>query len=214
MIRSYASRHRKISPHRQQIYAALATDYCIPFKPTHLAFQTYFVRQSPLVVEIGFGNGDATVAMAQHNPSINYLAIDVYTSGVIHLLQRINDLKAKNIKVIHHDAVAVLETMIPPQTVSGFHIFFPDPWPKKRHHKRRLIQPWFVAKMVETLQVGGYIYLVTDWPGYATHAAQVLSNHTNLSQTSRDIWRPRTPYELRGAIAGRPITSLIFEKYS
>lgn len=171
------------------------------------------------VLEIGFGMGDSLVAMADQNPKDRYLGIEVHTPGVGKLLSEVDKRGIKNLKVFAEDAVQVLESAIPPQSIDLLQIFFPDPWHKKRHHKRRLIQPEFVDLMIGCLSAGGQVHLATDWQPYAEHMMEVLSSNTALTNTAgvgnyipRPESRPETKFERRGQRLGHGVWDLMFEK--
>lgn len=171
------------------------------------------------VLEIGFGMGDSLVAMADTNPHDRYLGIEVHTPGVGKLLSEVEKRGIKNLKVFAEDAVQVLEDAIPPQSIDLLQIFFPDPWHKKRHHKRRLIQPEFIDLIVSRLSVGGNLHLATDWQPYAEHMMEVLSANAGLINAAgqgnfipRPESRPETKFELRGHRLGHGVWDLLFEK--
>jgi tRNA (guanine-N7-)-methyltransferase len=174
----------------------------------------------PVVLEIGFGMGDATAKIAQHLPNTLFLACEVHTPGVGALLRLIGEQQISNIRIIQHDAVEVLARMIPNESLSGIHIFFPDPWHKKRHHKRRLIQPAFVNQLVQHLKPGGYLHCATDWQPYAEQILEVLSAESTLKNTSvspdgyaeKPHYRPLTKFENRGIKLGHGVWDMVFEK--
>jgi tRNA (guanine-N7-)-methyltransferase len=178
------------------------------------------LKQTPLVLEIGFGMGDATAKIAQYLPDTLFLACEVHTPGVGALLRLIAEQQIPNIRIIKHDAVEVLAHMIPQESLDGIHIFFPDPWHKKRHHKRRLIQSAFVANLVQHLRPGGYLHLATDWQPYAEQMLQVLSAEAQLSQVARTddgfsekpVYRPLTKFENRGLKLGHGVWDLVFTR--
>ena len=169
------------------------------------------------VLEIGFGMGETTAAMAKAYPDWNILGVEVYKPGVGALLGKIEQLGLSNIRIIEYDVVDVLKTMVPDQSLRAVHIYFPDPWPKKRHHKRRLIQPEFIAALAPKLSAGGIVHLATDWPEYADQMLAVCAANPSLINTSegfspRPQWRPETKFERRGLRLGHPVADLIFQK--
>lgn len=187
----------------------------ISYSTTLLDFDQIFQRSAPTVLEIGFGMGQATATIAKAHPEYNYLGIEVHTPGVGALCQLIKNEAIHNLRFIQHDAVEVLENMLVPESLSGIHIFFPDPWPKKRHHKRRLIQPDFVKLLTSRLMIGGYIHLATDWEDYAQQMLTVLNEEPLLKNTATDFvkkpdYRPLTKFEQRGLKLGHGIWDLIF----
>ena len=155
--------------------------------------------------------GETTAEIAQQNPSIDFIAIEVHGPGVGSLLKRIDALELKNLRVIRHDAVEVLLHMISDGVLAGIHLFFPDPWPKKRHHKRRLVQPPFAALAARKLAPGGYLHAATDWPGYATQIDEVFSSSSFFEKNSQEKKdRPVTKFERRGIGLGHPVRDLLF----
>jgi tRNA (guanine-N7-)-methyltransferase len=189
----------------------------LPFKPERLDAAAAFGRKAPLVVEIGFGMGQATAQIAQARPDLDYLGIEVHAPGIGALLQRIDEAALTNLRIVQHDAVAVLEAMIAPESLSGVHVFFPDPWPKKKHHKRRLIQPPFVALLASRLAPGGRLHCATDWQPYAEQMLAVLSAETQLVNSAngfapRPDERPLTKFEQRGQTLGHGVWDLVFTR--
>jgi tRNA (guanine-N7-)-methyltransferase len=176
-----------------------------------------FGRVAPKILEIGFGMGDTTARVAAAHPENDYLGIEVHTPGVGSLLMRIAEQALANVRIIQHDAVEVLEHVIEPEALAGVHIFFPDPWPKKRHHKRRLIQPPFVALLASRMKPGAYLHVATDWEDYARQILEVLAAEPRLANTSdgyapRPDYRPLTKFEQRGLNLGHKVWDLIFRR--
>ncbi len=195
----------------------LLPTYGIPFSENLLDLDQVFGRPAPKILEIGFGMGESTAIIAQSHPENDYLGIEVHTPGVGSLLNQIEQHGLTNLRIIQHDAVAVLQHMLPSACLDGIHIFFPDPWPKARHHKRRLIQPAFVARLCSHLKPGGYLHVATDWEDYAMQILQVLSQEPQLSNTAteyapRPDYRPLTKFEQRGLKLGHGVWDLIFQK--
>jgi tRNA (guanine-N7-)-methyltransferase len=176
-----------------------------------IPFPQPITSDQPLVLEIGSGMGETTAAIAKAHPETDFVAVEVHGPGVGSLLNRIHSENLKNLRVVRHDAVEVLERMVGDATLAAVHIFFPDPWPKKRHHKRRLVQPDFVSLLARKLQRGGLVHLATDWPDYADHIAAVFS-HTPLFQEadSAHAARPSTKFEQRGRRLGNPVRDLVY----
>jgi tRNA (guanine-N7-)-methyltransferase len=202
-IKSYVLRAGRISAAQRRSWETLAPAYCLPYADQMLDVSRVFGNGHPLVVEIGFGMGIATALIAGKNPETNYLGLEVHRPGVGRLLWEINKRGLENIRIIEHDAVEVLESMIPPASVDGFHVFFPDPWPKKRHHKRRLVTRPFTDTLAEKLRPGGYIYMVTDWENYGDWALAELSATPGLTNPYGGFappqdWRPKTKFEEKG----------------
>jgi len=191
--------------------------YGLPFAPALLDLGKSFGRTAPRILEIGFGMGETTATIAQRHPENDYLGIEVHGPGVGGLLQRVAALGLKNVRVVQHDAVEVLQQMIAPAALDGVHLFFPDPWPKKRHHKRRLLQPAFAALLASRMKPGAYIHAATDWEDYATQMLEVLSAETSLKNAAagfaeRPAARPQTKFEGRGLKLGHQVWDLVFKK--
>lgn len=173
-----------------------------------------FGRQAPCVLEIGFGNGDALVAMAAESPGMNFLGAEVHAPGVGHCLLAIERLGLANVRLVMQDAVEVLRERLPERSLAGVHLYFPDPWHKKRHHKRRLVQPEFVALLSARIAPGGYFHVATDWPDYATHIQAVMAAAPafRAAGTAGGGTRPRTRFEARGERLGHPIWEAVYER--
>jgi tRNA (guanine-N7-)-methyltransferase len=204
---------------QRRSYEALSDRWIVPFVPgTALAEEAVFARRDrPLCVEIGFGMGIATALIAEQNPQINYLGIEVHRPGIGRLLWEIEKRGLSNIRIIEGDAVDVLDAM--DFKADSFHIFFPDPWPKKRHHKRRLIQRPFISLLERRLKKGGYIYMVTDWEDYGHKALEEFSATPGLKNRCADggfapaqRWRPETKFEKKGIAKNHQIWELMFER--
>lgn len=216
-IRSFVLRQGRLSHAQRRAWENLLPRYGIPFNESLLDLNQVFGRTAPKILEIGFGMGESTATIAQNNPENDYLGIEVHTPGVGSLLNQIENLGLTNLRIIQHDAAEVLQHMLPVQCLNGIHIFFPDPWPKARHHKRRLIQPVLVTRLCEHLKAGGYIHVATDWEDYAAQILQVLSHEPQLSNTVADYaprpqYRPLTKFEQRGLKLGHGVWDLIFSK--
>ena len=218
-IRSFVLRQGRLSSAQQRACESLLPRYGIPFSENALDLDQVFGRKAPKILEIGFGMGESTATIAQAHSDTDYLGIEVHTPGVGSLLNRIDTLGLTNLRIIQHDAVAVIQHMLAANSLSGIHIFFPDPWPKARHHKRRLIQPALIASLCQRLKSGGYIHAATDWENYAAQMLQVLSQEPRLSNTAanyaqRPAYRPLTKFEQRGLKLGHGVWDLIFRKTS
>jgi len=216
-VKTYVLRIGRMTPAQERAYNELAPSWCIPFEHKKINFVDIFGNTNPIVIEIGFGMGDATAKLAKANPNINYIGIEVHRPGVGKLLSEIKRLDLKNLYIIEHDALEVLEEMVGDNSVNGFHIFFPDPWPKKRHHKRRLVQRPRTNLIAQKLAFGGYLYFVTDWLEYAEFALEELNNTSMLKNkyegfAEPQTWRVETKFERKGISQERPITELFFEK--
>jgi tRNA (guanine-N7-)-methyltransferase len=216
-IRSYVLRQGRMSNAQKRAYEQLLDRYALPYSPHALDFTVAFGRAAPTILEIGCGMGETTVAIAQAHPQNDYLGIEVHSPGVGSLLKLIEEKRLANIRIIQHDAVDVAEQMIRPESLAGIHIFFPDPWPKKRHHKRRLIQPRFVQLLTSRLLPGSYIHLATDWQDYAEQMLDVLAKAPLLENTAaafaaRPDYRPPTKFEQRGVKLGHQVWDLLFRR--
>lgn len=191
--------------------------FLVPYQLQRMDALAVFGRDAPLILEIGFGMGDATAKIALARPQDNFLCCEVHEPGVGALLKRCGEQGIDNIRIIQHDAVQVLENMLVPEQLDGVHIFFPDPWHKARHHKRRLIQPAFVSRLITRLKPGGRLHCATDWQPYAEQMLQVLSAEPGLTNTAADYapkpdYRPVTKFEHRGLKLGHGVWDLVFER--
>ena len=216
-IRSFVLRQGHLSPAQERAVAELLPIYGIPYQEKLIDLQDIFKRNSPKILEIGFGMGVATAQIAGRLPETDFIAVEVHTPGVGNLLKLIKEQELNNIRIIHHDAVEVIDKMINNNALDGVHIFFPDPWHKKRHNKRRLIQTPFIEKLLPKIKSGGYIHLATDWEEYAQQMLEVLSAESNLSNTACDFaekpaYRPETKFEARGKRLGHGVWDLVFVK--
>lgn len=210
-------RQGRVSQAQQRAYDHLLPVYGITYADVPLDFAQVFGRKAPTVLEIGFGMGETTAAIAAQNPDCNYIAVDVHTPGIGGLLKLIGEQHLTNVRVIQHDAVEVVDCMIPRESLAGVHVFFPDPWHKKRHHKRRLLQAGFVEKLAARLAPGGYLHIATDWEDYAaailaTLRAEPLLENTAQAFAARPDYRPLTKFEQRGLDRGHGVWDLIFKR--
>jgi tRNA (guanine-N7-)-methyltransferase len=216
-IRSFVHRRGHITQGQRLALETLAQKWVIEFEPRPLEFGALFGRTAPVILEIGFGMGETTAAIAKSRPQDNFLGVEVFNAGVGALLTRIESEQIGNIRILQHDVVEVLQSMIPADSLDGVHIYFPDPWPKTRHHKRRLIQPAFVELLASKLKPGAYLHLATDWEHYALQMLDVLSGQPSLANTCdgfcpRPDYRPLTKFEARGLRLGHGVWDLIFKK--
>ena len=216
-IRSYVLRQGRVSPAQQRAVEMLLPRFGIPYAAQPLDLDQAFGRDAPKILEIGFGMGDSTATIALAHPGNDYLALEVHTPGVGNLLKLIDAQSIDNIRIIQHDAVEVMRDMIPDNSLDGVHIFFPDPWHKARHHKRRLIQSPFIEKLVLKLKPSGYIHAATDWQEYAEQILEVLSSEQQLENTAADYaprpeYRPLTKFEQRGLRLGHGVWDLVFRR--
>ena len=191
--------------------------YGVPYAAQPMDPLAVFGRAAPLVVEIGSGMGETTATIAASHPDCDYLAIEVHVPGVGSLLRQVAELGLTNVRVVQHDAAEVMRDMIAPGTLAAVHVFFPDPWPKKRHHKRRLIQPAMARLVAECLAPGGVLHVATDWHEYAEQILAVLGAEPLLSNpgggfAERPANRPQTKFEKRGQRLGHPVRDLIFHR--
>ncbi len=217
-IRSFIRRQGRITPAQQQALQEHADIFCLNAEQTP-DFPEIFQRRAPLFLEIGFGNGACLVEMAEANPDRDYIGVEVHRPGVGHLLLLIQQRGLSNIRIYCHDALDILEQCIPDHSLSGIHLFFPDPWPKKRHHKRRIVKPEFAQLSARKLHDQGYFHAATDWEGYAEEMLEVLNDCRSLRNTSPDErycqrpdYRPLTKFEQRGIRLGHTVRDLIFKK--
>ena len=216
-IRSYVLRQGRTTAAQARAQRELMPVYGIPFQPGVIDLDRAFGRVAPRVLEIGFGMGETTAAIAAAHPEIDYLGVEVHTPGVGSLLNRIASLGLNNVRIIQHDAVEVLERMIAPASLDGVHVFFPDPWPKKRHHKRRLIQPEFSNRLASRMRPGAYLHVATDAEDYAVQILETLSAEPVLENTAagfapRPATRPETKFERRGTRLGHRVWDAVFRR--
>lgn len=216
-IRSFNARRGRVSPQRDDTFQRLWPAFGVPVKEEELDLEATFGRRAPLVLEIGSGMGEASAAMAIADPQRDYLAVEVHYAGIANLMGLLDQAGATNARVARGDAVTVLTKMLRPAGVDAIHIFFPDPWPKARHHKRRLIRPENVPLLRDVLRPGGTLHLATDWPNYAQVMLELLGAepafvNTHHGYAHRPDWRPVTKFEQRGIDEGRPIADLLFHK--
>ncbi len=216
-IRSYVLRQGYFSNTQRHACDVLLPHYGIPFSEVPVDFDGIFGRSAPRILEIGSGMGETTAAIAKHYPDKDFIAIEVHAPGIGSLLDRIEKCQLPNLRIIPHDAAAVIQQMFTDESLDGIHIFFPDPWPKARHHKRRLIQPDFVSLLCSRMKSGAYLHIATDWENYAEHILQVLNSEKRLSNTTagytpRPVSRPLTKFEQRGMKLGHTIRDMIFIK--
>jgi tRNA (guanine-N7-)-methyltransferase len=216
-IRSFVLRQGRFSPAQQRAYESLLPRFGIPFAATPVDLDRVFGRTAPKILEIGFGMGETTAAIAKTRPDDDFLAIEVHSPGVGGLLKLIEQERLANIRIVQHDAVEVVLHMLPPGTFAGAHVFFPDPWPKKRHHKRRLLQGAFVHALAQRLSARGYLHIATDWEDYAVEILETLRAEPLLVNTSADFaarpgYRPLTKFERRGMKLGHGVWDLLFER--
>lgn len=216
-VRSFVVRAGRIGPGQARALAELGPRFVLPFDGALLDANAVFGRRAPLVVEIGFGMGTATADIARAHPDRDFLGVEVHPPGVGALLRRIDALALPNVRIVCHDAVEVLEQMIAPRSLAGVNVFFPDPWPKKRHHKRRLLQAPFVSLVASRLAPGASLHCATDWEPYAEEMLAVLDAEPSLANTSarfadRPAARPLTKFEARGLERGLRVRDLVFVK--
>ena len=216
-IRSFVMRAGRTTEGQAKALSELGPRFVLPYAAQPLDFPGVFGRTAPVVFEIGFGMGDATAKIAEALPDTDFIGCEVHEPGVGSLLKQIGERGLNNLRIVQHDAVEVLEHMIRPGSLAGVHIYFPDPWHKKRHHKRRLIQPPFVADLVRHLAPGGYIHCATDWEPYAQQMLEVLSADPDLVNTAegfaeKPAYRPLTKFENRGLRLGHGVWDLVFRK--
>lgn len=216
-VRSYVLRGGRMSKRQQWAYENLREKFGISPSNRLIDLEKLFGNGNPVVVEIGFGNGTATARIAEETPDINFLGVEVFRAGIGKLLNDINERGLDNVRVIEGDAGEIVRRMIPEKSLYGVHIFFPDPWPKKKHRKRRLIQPEFSRILAGKLADSGYIYFVTDWEDYALHALQVFEGETLIANKFGRFappqgWRPVTRFEEKGLEKRHSIFELLYEQ--
>jgi tRNA (guanine-N7-)-methyltransferase len=216
-IRSFVTRAGRVSKGQLRALETLAPQFRLPYTGTRLDWDMAYGRSAPRILEIGFGMGATTAEIAALRPADNFLGVEVHEPGVGALLKLIGEQQLGNIRMIQHDAVEVVEHMLAPDSLDGIHVFFPDPWHKARHHKRRLIQPPFVALLASRLRPGGYLHCATDWEHYAEQMLAVLGAEPTLENTAdgyapRPDYRPVTKFERRGLRLGHGVWDLLFKR--
>ncbi len=216
-VRSFVRREGRLSSGQQRALDTLWDRYGVDASPGLLDLDKLFRRGAPRILEIGFGNGESLATMAQARSDADFLGVEVHRPGVGHLLMRIESLGLSNLRVLCVDAVEVLARQLPDTSLNRIQVFFPDPWPKHRHHKRRLIQPDFVALLARKLKPGAHLHLATDWEAYALHMLAVLEAAEGFVNTAskfaeRPDYRPLTKFERRGLNLGHAVWDLLFQR--
>ena len=216
-VRSFVLRQGRMSPAQQRALDHLLPRHGLPFARAPLDWQHVFGRAAPVVLEIGFGMGETTAEIAAAHPERDFVGIEVHAPGVGSLLREVDRRGLANVRVIRHDAVEVVGAMLPMGSLAGIHVFFPDPWPKKRHHKRRLLKPEFVHALALRLVPGGYLHVATDWSDYANEMLATLGAERLLANTvqgfaPRPESRPQTKFERRGTRLGHAVFDLVFTR--
>ena len=216
-VRSFVVRAGRMGPGQLRALTDLGPRFLVPYRNEPLACASLFGRDAPVVLEIGFGMGDATAGIAQAMPDTDFIAVEVHAPGVGALLKQIGERELTNLRLVQHDAVDVLEQMIAPGSLAGVHVFFPDPWHKLKHNKRRLIQAPLVTLLATRLARGGTLHCATDWHPYAEQMLTVLSAEPLLKNTAdgyapKPDHRPLTKFENRGLQLGHGVWDLLFVK--
>jgi len=216
-IRSFVTRAGRVSTAQGRALEELGPKFMVPYQKSALDLGAAFGRTAPTILEIGFGMGETTAAIAAAMPEKNFLGVEVHTPGVGGLLKLIGEQQLRNVRIVQHDAFEVLTHMVAPATLAGVHVFFPDPWHKARHNKRRLIQPPMVELLSSRIASGGYLHCATDWQEYAEQMLEVLSGEPTLQNTAdgyaaRPDYRPVTKFETRGLKLGHGVWDVVFKK--
>ena len=214
-IKSFVLRQGRLTPGQEKAFKTVWPEYGIDYHATLLDFKKLFGNENPVVIEIGFGNGDSLAEMARENPDINYLGIEVHRPGVGHLLIQIEKFQLSNIRIISHDAIDVLKNCIAENSLQGVQLFFPDPWHKKRHHKRRIVQTKFLDLLANVIQKQGFFHAATDWENYAEHIMETIKQHpafaieSSTGYIDRPSNRPITKFEQRGQKLGHGVWDIM-----
>nr|WP_243405524.1 tRNA (guanosine(46)-N7)-methyltransferase TrmB [Solimicrobium silvestre] len=216
-IRSFVTRAGRVSSGQARALELLGPEFCVPYQKAELDVELTFGRSAPTIFEIGFGMGETSATISGSMPDKNFIGVEVHTPGVGSLLKLIGEQQLSNQRIIQHDAFEVLTHMIKPNSLAGVHVFFPDPWHKARHNKRRLIQPAMVRLITSRLAVGGYLHCATDWEEYADQMLEVLGAESALQNSAegfapRPAYRPVTKFENRGLKLGHGVWDLVFVK--
>ena len=218
-VRSFVLRAGRLTEGQKRALDELWPLYGIDEGKYQLDLEILFGNDQPVIMEIGFGNGDATWQMALAHPEENYLGVEVHRPGVGHLLLKLEENGIGNVRIACEDAVELIRQRIPRGSLAGVRIYFPDPWPKKRHHKRRIIQAPFIGLLAEKMQAGGILHMATDWEQYAEYMLEVMHNSRDFENLAQDgkacpkpEWRPATKYEKRGERLGHSVFDLVFRR--
>ena len=218
-VRSFVQRAGRTTSAQKRALRDLMPRFGIPFRKRTLDLSLVFGRRAPIVLDIGFGDGTALLTLAANNPDLDYLGIEVHEPGIGHLLLQLERAGLDNVRIIAHDAVEVVELMLPPGQVDAVNLFFPDPWPKKRHHKRRIVQPDFVRNIALALKPRGIFHVATDWADYAEHVVSVMAGCEQFEALSSRqaaaeplVDRPTSKFERRGIALGHTVTDLHFRR--
>ncbi len=214
-IRSFVVRAGRMSPKQQRGLTDGMARLGVPYREDVMDWSQAFGRVAPLILEIGCGMGQTTAAIAAAQPENDFIGVEVHPPGVGNLCNLLEEQRVANVRVIQHDAVDVLQHMIAPHSLHGVHIYFPDPWHKKRHNKRRLVQPALVSLIASRLANGGYLHMATDWVPYADQMLEVLNSEPSLKNSAdgfaaKPEWRPLTKFELRGIKLGHEVRDILF----
>jgi tRNA (guanine-N7-)-methyltransferase len=218
-VRSFALRRGHVTNGQRRAYDELFPRVAVAYAAAPLDLDAAFGRAAPTVLEIGFGMGETTAAIAAARPDVNFLAVEVFVAGIGALARRIDELALGNVRVVHHDAIEVLRDMLLPDSLAGVHVFFPDPWPKARHHKRRLIAQPLVGLLASRMQPGGYLHCATDWQHYAEQMLEVLRAEPSLANLHAEfaprpenplVARPTTKFHARGERLGHAVRDFVF----
>lgn len=220
-IRSFVRRAGRITPSQQRAFETLWPTFGVAHNVQLLDFEALFGRTAPLILEIGFGNGETLVEQAALHPEWDFLGIEVHEPGIGHCLLKAEEAGIGNLRIINHDAIEVLTHQVPPGSLARLNLYFPDPWPKKRHHKRRIVNPSFLDLVADRLAAGGALHIATDWANYAEHIDEVLSRSDRFTCSERrehdgnaPLDRPQTKFERRGLKKGHRIWDWCFSKAS
>ncbi len=212
-IRSFVRRTGRVTTAQQRALKEYWPDYGLDYTPSQMDLDQVFGRSAGRILEIGFGNGELLVTIAAANPQTDFIGVEVHEPGVGHCLLRLHELSLTNVRLIRHDAIDVLNRQIPDGALHGVNLFFPDPWPKKRQHKRRIVQPDFVALLGRKIEIGGFFHTATDWANYAEHIDETVAANPLFQRTVAKIPdRPETKFELRGKRLGHEIRDRIYER--
>ncbi len=218
-IRSFVRREGRLTAGQARALAELWPRFGLEPGESEVDFTQVFGRTAPIILEIGFGNGESLATIAEAHPQNNYLGIEVHRPGVGSLLLRLEEQQVENVRAISHDAVEVIQKNIPDDSLDAVYLFFPDPWPKKKHHKRRLVQPAFAQQLRRKLRIGGHFHMATDWQEYAEHMMAVMSDADGFSNVGgegnyspKPDYRPETKFERRGLKRGHGVWDLVFQR--
>ena len=218
-VRSFVRRPGRTTDAQRKALERLGSKFGVPFEKCPIDLQRVFAREAEAVLDIGFGNGEALLTLAASNPDTNYLGVEIHEPGIGRLMLMLERANLDNVLIVQADAVDVITYMLADHSLAGINLFFPDPWPKKRHHKRRLVQPELSIEFARVIQPGGRLHIATDWENYAEHIEEVIDATTDFARATPEALgaepaalRPPTKFERRGKLLGHGVWDFVYER--